>query len=105
MLNVNPEGQSWQDVWKVLIYDQHCSQILSPLITVNELREQAVTLPMCAPTQSPHSDLTRIHVRRLITSERQAIDVPAVYFVQPTRENIDLIVRVCESALCAVCTL
>lgn len=32
----------------------------------------------------------------MINSDRQPVpDVPAIYFVMPTKENIDLICRVC----------
>ena len=52
--------------WKVLVYDDHCKGIMTPVVTVNDLRKQGVTLNL-----SLHSD------RQPIT------DVPAVYFVQP----------------------
>ena len=58
--------------WKVLIYDEHCSDILSPLLNVQELRELGVTLHM------------------QISSSRENIeDVPAIYFVRPTQASID----------------
>ncbi|RKO93438.1 Sec1-like protein, partial [Blyttiomyces helicus] len=58
-------------VWKVLIYDQLGQDIISPLLKVNDLREQGVTVHMP------------------LNSDRQPIpDVPAVYFLQPTAENI-----------------
>ncbi|KAJ3043818.1 Vesicle trafficking between the ER and Golgi [Rhizophlyctis rosea] len=58
-------------VWKVLIYDQLGQDIISPLLKVNDLRENGVT----------------VHMN--INSERQPIpDVPAIYFLQPTAENI-----------------
>ncbi|KAJ3190723.1 Vesicle trafficking between the ER and Golgi [Irineochytrium annulatum] len=58
-------------IWKVLIYDKACQEIISPLMKVNELRENGVT----------------VHMQLAV--ERQPIpDVPAVYFVQPTPENV-----------------
>ena len=62
--------------WKVLIYDQFGSDILSPLLSVSELRKLGITLHL------------------LITAKRDAVrDTPAIYFVQPTRQNIDLILH------------
>lgn len=74
MLNLNPGTQTssfWEEVWKVLIYDQRGSDIIAPLFHVGELRKQGITLNMLL-----HSD--RKHIP----------DVPAIYFVQPSRENI-----------------
>ncbi|KAJ1569610.1 Vesicle trafficking between the ER and Golgi, partial [Nowakowskiella sp. JEL0078] len=60
--------------WKVLIYDHIGQQIISPLLKVNDLREQGVTVHMS------------------LAGDRHAIpDVPAVYFVQPTHENVNRI--------------
>ncbi|KAJ3414658.1 Vesicle trafficking between the ER and Golgi [Chytridiales sp. JEL 0842] len=64
-------GDGGDLVWKVLIYDQTGQDIISPLMKVNELREAGVTVHMS------------------IKGDRQPIpDVPAVYFVQPSMENI-----------------
>ncbi|KAJ3297368.1 Vesicle trafficking between the ER and Golgi [Borealophlyctis nickersoniae] len=60
-----------EPVWKVLIYDQLGQDIISPLLKVNDLRENGVTVHMP------------------LFSDRQPIpDVPAIYFIQPTAENI-----------------
>ena len=62
--------------WKVLVYDQFCSDILSPLLSVSELRKLGITLHL------------------LITAKRDPVrDTPAIYFVTPTRANVDLILR------------
>lgn len=62
------------DVWKVLIYDSFGRDIIAPLISVAELRSAGVTLHM------------------LLHGQRHPIpDVPAVYFVQPTSENVSRI--------------
>ncbi|KAI9141979.1 Sec1-like protein [Paraphysoderma sedebokerense] len=61
-------------VWKVLIYDDFGRDVISPVVTVNELRENGVTVYL------------PLH------SSRQAIpDVPAVYFISPTSSNISKI--------------
>ncbi|CAH1408314.1 unnamed protein product [Nezara viridula] len=74
MLNLNqPEskGIATEPVWKILIYDRCGQDIISPLISVKELREIGVTL----------------HVQ--LHSDRDPIpDVPAVYFCLPTDENL-----------------
>ncbi|RXG52809.1 Sec1 family domain-containing protein 1, partial [Armadillidium vulgare] len=60
-----------ETVFSVLIYDRHGQDIISPLLSVKELREMGVTLHL------------------LLHSERGEIpDVPAIYFCQPTEENL-----------------
>jgi hypothetical protein len=64
-----------EPVWKLLIYDSNGQDIISPLLNVKELRECGVTLHL------------RLH------SDRDAIpDVPAIYFVSPSDENVQ---RIC----------
>ncbi|XP_073978466.1 sec1 family domain containing Slh isoform X1 [Rhodnius prolixus] len=74
MLNLNqPESKviAPEPVWKVLIYDRYGQDIISPLISVKELREMGITL----------------HVQ--LHSARDPIpDVPAVYFCMPSDENL-----------------
>lgn len=62
--------------WKVLVYDRHGQDILSPLFTVAELRALGVTLYL------------------QLASEREPIpDTTVVYFVLPTPENVS---RICK---------
>ncbi|KAF9918517.1 Vesicle trafficking between the ER and Golgi [Lobosporangium transversale] len=80
MLNLNqkPDTTSQADQvipmasdveWKVLIFDAFGRDVISSVLRVNDLRENGVTVHM--------------------QNERQPIpDVPAVYFVEPTSENI-----------------
>ena len=59
------------EVYKVLIMDRFCFNVIAPLVRVAELRRHGVTLHL------------------LLENERQPIpDVPAVYFVQATEENV-----------------
>jgi len=68
--------------WKLLIYDAHTRSIISPLLSVSQLRSNGVTLHL------------------LLNSDREPIpDVPAVYFVQPTQENLSIIARDCSRNL------
>ncbi|KAL5705944.1 Vesicle trafficking between the ER and Golgi [Ranunculus cassubicifolius] len=79
MLNLNQasnsSGTANEEVYKVLIFDKFCRDILSPLIHIKDLRKHGITLYF------------------LIDKDRQVIpDVPAVYFVQPTQFNIQKII-------------
>lgn len=80
MINLNASPASTiattEPVWKILVFDRTGQDIISPLLTVKELRDLGVTL----------------HV--LINSERDAIpDVPVIYFIRPSDENIR---RLCQ---------
>ncbi|KAF7704196.1 hypothetical protein HF521_021268 [Silurus meridionalis] len=79
MLNFNApplKNTAVEPVWKVLIYDRFGQDIISPLLSVKELRDMGITLHL------------------LLHSDRDPIpDVPAIYFVMPTEENID---RICQ---------
>nr|CAD7606121.1 unnamed protein product [Timema genevievae] len=74
MLNLNqPQSKllASEPIWKILVYDRCGQDIISPLISIKELREMGVTL----------------HVQ--LHSDRDPIpDVPAVYFCLPTEENL-----------------
>uniref|UniRef100_A0A8C2GAC3 Sec1 family domain-containing protein 1-like n=1 Tax=Cyprinus carpio TaxID=7962 RepID=A0A8C2GAC3_CYPCA len=79
MLNFNApplKNTTAEPVWKLLIYDRFGQDIISPLLSVKELRDMGITLHL------------------LLHSDRDPIpDVPAIYFVMPTEENID---RICQ---------
>uniref|UniRef100_A0A1B0GMV8 Protein sly1 homolog n=1 Tax=Phlebotomus papatasi TaxID=29031 RepID=A0A1B0GMV8_PHLPP len=79
MLNLNqPQTKTVaaEPVWKILIYDRVGQDIISPLISIRELRELGVTL----------------HVQ--LHSDRDSIpDVPAIYFCAPSDENLG---RICQ---------
>ncbi|KAF7684688.1 SEC1 family transport protein SLY1 [Astathelohania contejeani] len=60
--------------WKVLILDAHTHSLVSTLLRTNDLRDAGVTTHM------------------LITSTRQHIrNTPAVYFIEPTKENLAIV--------------
>ncbi|KAJ8767042.1 hypothetical protein K2173_012553 [Erythroxylum novogranatense] len=72
---VNASGTANEEVYKILIYDRFCQNMLSPLIHVKDLRKHGVTLYF------------------LIDKDRKPVhDVPAVYFVQPSQSNIQRII-------------
>ncbi|KAG1972651.1 sec1 family domain-containing protein 1 isoform d [Pimephales promelas] len=79
MLNFNApplKNTAAEPVWKVLIYDRFGQDIISPLLSVKELRDMGITLHL------------------LLHSDRDPIpDVPAIFFVMPTEENVD---RICQ---------
>ncbi|RKP27345.1 Sec1-like protein [Syncephalis pseudoplumigaleata] len=61
-------------IWKVLVFDRYCGDLISTLLRVNDLREQGVTVHM--GLQSGRAPIP---------------DVPAIYFVEPNEENIERI--------------
>ncbi|KRZ15762.1 Sec1 family domain-containing protein 1, partial [Trichinella zimbabwensis] len=79
ILNFNrplTESVAHEPHWKVLIYDKAGMDILSPLISVKELRECGVTLHL------------------LLSSQRQSLpEVPCIYFIMPVRESVDLLCK------------
>ncbi|VDL65492.1 unnamed protein product [Nippostrongylus brasiliensis] len=63
-----------EPVWKILVMDKVGQDVISPLLPIKSLRDLGVTLHL------------------LIGAKREALtDVPAVYFVSPTDENVDLL--------------
>lgn len=63
-------------IWKILILDVRSTAIVSSVLRVNDLLKSGIT------------------VHALIKQDRSSLpDVPAIYFVQPTQENIDIIVN------------
>jgi hypothetical protein len=85
MLNLNASatgGKEFGDVYKVLILDKFCKDILAPLLRINDLRKQGVTLHLS------------------LEADRQPIpDVPAVYFLQPTPANVERVVQDAQAGL------
>jgi len=79
--NLPPAGSS-HNQWKILIYDAACRSIISPILSVQQLRRRGVTLHL------------------LLNSEREPIpDVPAIYFCRPTKENLAIIAQDCAKGL------
>ena len=77
-----PPAGSSHNQWKILIYDTECRSIISPLLSVSQLRRRGVTLHL------------------LLKSDREPIpDVPAVYFCRPTKENLAIIAQDCSKGL------
>eukprot|EP00051_Salpingoeca_urceolata_P031156 m.10522 g.10522 ORF g.10522 m.10522 type:complete len:632 (-) comp3809_c0_seq1:25-1920(-) len=76
MLGFDPTEPNQEPVWKVLVYDLIGQDIISPLLSVADLRELGVTLHL------------------LVGAKRDPLpDVPAVYFVMPTESNV---ARICS---------
>ncbi|KAK7098909.1 sec1 family domain-containing protein 1-like [Littorina saxatilis] len=85
MLNFNaPQTKAnvAEPQWKILVYDRFGQDIISPLLTVKELRDLGVTLHL-----NLHTDRDPIP------------DVPAIYFVLPTDDNIQRICRDFQNGL------
>ncbi|KAL6522493.1 Vesicle trafficking between the ER and Golgi [Orobanche minor] len=87
MLNLNQVvgsavGTANEEVYKILIYDRFCQDILSPLIHVKDLRKHGITLYF------------------LLDKDRNPVhDVPAVYFLQPTPANVQRVISDATRAL------
>lgn len=63
-------------IWKVLVLDSTSTSIISSVLRINDLLKSGITM------------------HTLIEHSRSPLpDVPAIYFVQPTRENIERISR------------
>lgn len=53
IVTLKPPGypnEEFTDTWKVLVYDQACRDIISPLMNVGALRQKGVTLHMLVST-------------------------------------------------------
>ena len=75
-------SEDFTDTWKVLVYDQDCRDIISPLMNIGALRAKGVTLHM------------------LLHTDREPVqDAPAVYFVRPTEANVKRIAEDCAKQL------
>jgi len=74
--------ESWDEPWKLLVYDSFCRDVISPLLRIGELRKHGVTLHM------------------MLHSERQPVpDVPTIYFCLPTKDNVKRICEDCKNHL------
>lgn len=68
--------------WKIIIYDEYCREIIAPLFSVQELQSFGITLYL------------------LLKNKRQKIpNVPAIYFIQPKKTNLDIIANDMKSIL------
>lgn len=73
-----------EEVYKILVLDDFCLSLLSPLLRVADLRKHGVTLYFP------------------IDKQRQRVaDVPAVYFLRPTQANADRVAADAAAALYA----
>ncbi|KAI5970329.1 SLY1 [Candida margitis] len=84
MLHLNKDGsadltlasKSEEIIWKVLVLDQKSRNILSSVLRVNDLLRCGIT------------------VHALINQQRSKLpDVPVIYFVEPSKENISTIIH------------
>lgn len=83
MLHLNKDGaadltlasKAEEIVWKVLVMDRKSQAVISSILRVNDLLRCGIT------------------VHTLITAQRSPLpDVPAIYFVEPTLQNVALII-------------
>lgn len=71
MLSLGEASSGPTQTWKVLVFDKFCQDVIAPLLKVGALRNHGVTLHL------------NLHSERLPVS-----DVPCVYFVEPTEDNV-----------------
>ncbi|EFW99368.1 golgi transport protein [Grosmannia clavigera kw1407] len=76
---VGPDGEL---VWKVLVFDDLGMQIVSSVLRVSDLRSMGVTMHM-----------------HLASTRHQIEDVPVVYLVEPTAQNLKSITSDLEKGL------
>lgn len=88
--------------WKVLIYDELGQDIISPLLTVKELRDLGVTLHVSV---NHHQRIDHLSISfcsffcSSLKSDRDPVDeIAAVYFLMPTEENITRVAKVESSS-------
>lgn len=83
MLHLNKDGstdltlasKSEEIVWKVLVMDRTSQAVISSILRVNDLLRCGIT------------------VHAVISAQRSPLpDVPAIYFVEPTVENVSIII-------------
>ena len=77
---VDGEG-NWSEEWKVLLLDSHTRSVISPLLTVPQLRSLGVTLTLSL--EIPRDPIP---------------DVSAVYFVKSSNSSLRTILDDCASA-------
>ncbi|KAL6927048.1 hypothetical protein ACO0SA_004136 [Hanseniaspora valbyensis] len=76
-INESSENDDQEIAWKILIMDKFSTGIISSILRVNDLLKVGVT---CHTT--------------LFSPQRQPIpDIPAIYFVEPSRKNLEKIIQ------------
>ncbi|OBA25146.1 Sec1-like protein [Hanseniaspora valbyensis NRRL Y-1626] len=76
-INESSENDDQEITWKILIMDKFSTGIISSILRVNDLLKVGVT---CHTT--------------LFSPQRQPIpDIPAIYFVDPSRKNLEKIIQ------------
>lgn len=94
--------------WKVLILDQRAQDVLATTLRVQDLKYNGVTLHLwvhCSSFRRSAADCSSSISRQLHSDRPPLPDVPAVYFVSPTSENIKRIAEVCYTNLHCPITL
>lgn len=72
-------------LWKILILDSFCQSLVSCVLRVGDLREHGITL---------HLYPFMLTLRPLHGERAAVADVPAIYFVEPTADNLRRIIQV-----------
>ena len=86
--------------------DQFTKDVIATVLRVQDLRDVGVTLHVYAPPSHVHSTLSEgptdcvsLDLRQLHSNRPPLPDVPAVYFVAPTLQNVQRIAQDLEKNL------
>lgn len=90
MLNLNqPQSKATSEpVWKVLIYDRIGQDIISPIISVKELRELGITLFVYVYCFLSEFGCNYLFCSQLHSDRDPIPEVPAIYFCAASEENL-----------------
>lgn len=81
-------------IWKVLVFDNFGRDVISSVLRVNDLRSWGVTIHLLVLFLRARSNDALLTATSNIISRRYPIsDVPVVYLVEPTPENVQTIVN------------
>ncbi|EMD49779.1 vacuolar protein sorting-associated protein, putative [Entamoeba histolytica HM-3:IMSS] len=76
------QAESTESKWKLLVFDKFCSELIESHFVVSDLRKNGVTMILN------------------IENQRQKIDdVEAIYIIQPTKKNIEIICQDIQNEL------
>jgi hypothetical protein len=107
--DVDGDDSGWSEEWKVLLLDSHTRAIVSPLLTVRELRALGVTLHLAleAP-RDPIPDVSAVYLVRPTAAALRAIldDAASARYRDPTqhfcapqpRPSLEALARGCVEA-------
>jgi hypothetical protein len=79
-------------IWKILVFDNLGRDVISSVLRVNDLRTWGVTIHLYVPREAIKCGNVSNHDRNINARRYPIPDVPVVYLVEPSPENIQSIV-------------